>query len=79
MSLPVSLCSTVSAVSPAAKTALYSYSTDEESLFGSDPLLYTLSPLNTKPVTPPVTKAHESSWLETEGLDHINVSICDKE
>ena len=30
-------------------------------------------------ITPPVTKAHETSWFETEGLDHINGSICDKE
>ena len=29
--------------------------------------------------TPPVTKAHETLWFESEGLDHINGSICDKE
>ena len=30
-------------------------------------------------VTPPVTKAYETLWFESEGLDHINGSICDKE
>ena len=45
----------------------------------ADPLLDTTSPLNTKPVTPPVTKAHETLWLKTEGLYHINGSLCDKE
>ena len=29
--------------------------------------------------TSPVTKAHETPWFESEGLDHINGSICDKE
>ena len=29
--------------------------------------------------TPTVTKAPENSWFESEGLDHINGSICDKE
>ena len=29
--------------------------------------------------TPPVTKAHETLWFESEVLDHINGSICDKE
>ena len=29
--------------------------------------------------TPPVTKAHETLWFESEGLHHINGSICDKE
>ena len=62
---PVSIRYTVSVVSPVAQTA--------------DPILDTPLPPNTKPVTPPVTKAHETSWLETEGLDHINGSLCDKE
>ena len=30
-------------------------------------------------VTPTVTKAHKTFWFESEGLDHINGSICDKE
>ena len=30
-------------------------------------------------VTPPVAKARETSWFESEELDHINGSICDEE
>ena len=79
MYLPLSLGSNVSDVSHVARTALYSSSTDDESLFGSDPILDTALPLNTKSVTPPVTKAHETLWFETEGLDHINGSLFGKD
>ena len=30
-------------------------------------------------ITPPVTKAHETLWFESEGLEHINGSIYNKE
>ena len=65
VSLPVSSGSTVSDMSPVAQTA--------------DPILDTPSPLNKKPAKPPVTKAHGTSWFKTEGLDHINGFLCDKE
>ena len=78
VSLPLSLGSTLSSVSHVAQTARYSSSTDEEDMFGSDRILDTPSPLNTKPVTPPLTKAHKTLPFETEGLDHINGSLFDK-